>query len=186
MQTLEFIKPKAARPQDGAHGRGDLVRPVFNDEHGGLGEQRLKGLRHETTWRNLIAWYLKAAGISTDEIATHLSLSQSRVNSLATKARKQFFDFPWSVQVAKFSAKRDELHAQQAAAHVLRARRAEMQMAEHCLYLSSKSDLFVVSASLELGRRAYETALAATAGERCSCHLCRFPHITLEPYWKDV
>lgn len=70
-----------------------------------------KLIRSPSMHRNVIVWYLKAAGFTTATIASHLSISPSRVNALALRPRKQLYT-GISIELMQWSGKVENLSSE--------------------------------------------------------------------------
>lgn len=148
----------------------------------------------ETTYRNVVAWYLIAAGLSGQEAGDFLSISASRASFLARRSRNQIFNYASNREhmreiaerLPSFRREQPEVPDEFFAAHMLRAARNEMIVAEYVLSIyCGQSDLFVISGALRRGRASYMAAYEALAGLKCPCMWCnRFVDgAPLGPYW---
>jgi DNA-binding CsgD family transcriptional regulator len=183
MQTpLKFSTPTSARTKEQmVHGRP----LIFADPSG-----YSPGFRYEkfadspSMYRNVITWYLKAAGLRTGDIAAHLSISPSRVNGLAMRTRKQLFSGN-TIETMRWLAKYDKIPPEEIPSHVFSAVKNEMWAAENALARCISADLFVTSNSLRLGRAHYLVAMEIAQGVKCSCDLCSRAPYDFTPYWGD-
>lgn len=180
---LAFIEPKTARIKERNAGE-ELLFPQYPDSLNLWALKRPQ--KSPTTYRNIIAWYLKAAGLTGKEIGSFLSISASRANQLALRTRKQVGHIPWGITDMQTLAKSANVDGQYLAAHLLRGTRHDMITAEFCLDRCIDQDPFVVSGALRLGRAAYASAYEKLAGIVCPCRWCTGPGMepSLAPYWK--
>lgn len=181
---LEFHEPTLARSKEIA---ADLPLLFPRYPFGGVSGLRDKLKVTATTYRNLVAWYLKAAGLSGAAVGDYLSISASRANGLASRSRKALFSSPWTKESMQFIAEQESLSDEAMAAHRLAAMRIEMMAAEQALdKCSHNADLRVVSGALRMGRAAYSSAYDTVAGTKCTCRMCSIaPNKSLGPYWLD-
>ena len=83
---LEFVEPTTARIKERGQGE-ELLAPHYPVDVYSWGIHRPPD--SPTTYRNVISWYLKAAGLTGKEIGGYLSISASRANQLALRTQKQ-------------------------------------------------------------------------------------------------
>lgn len=183
---LEFVEPKLASNIE-RKGGDELLFPRYPTD--AYSWQVKKPKKTPTLYRNIIAWYLKAAGLTGREIGDFLSISASRANQLALRTQKQIFDAPWNIANLTMLSKSAgmELTGELLAAHLLRGVRREMIAAEYSLDRCSEQDTYAISAALRLGRKQYVVAYDRIAGIKCPCRWCAMlAHENLQPYWIDT
>ena len=183
---LEFVEPKLASSIERKGGE-ELLLPKYPTEVYSWQVKRPK--KSPTLYRNIIAWYLKAAGLTGREIGDFLSISASRANQLALRTQKQIFDAPWNIANMTMLSKNAgvELTGELLDAHLLRGVRREMIAAEYSLDRCIEQDTYAISAALRLGRKQYVAAYDKVAGTRCPCRWCScavFANESLGPYWE--
>lgn len=169
LHTLQFVKPTTARLKQYDQ-PDELLFPSGSWFVLSLQQKRLLG--GASAYRNVLAWYLRAADISSKEIANHLSISRSRANAIALKTQKAFYNGPWTIAAMEGYASTNALQNNQLQAHMVVARRVEMNAAESILDRCLHADWFAVSASLRIGRAAFQAALDSLGGEKCNCRMC--------------
>ena len=181
--ALEFREPVLARKSEREKGE-DIIMPSFPADFHLWNLKKPK--ESPTIYRNIIAWYLKAAGLTGKEIGDFLSISASRANQLALRTQKQIFDTYGSIANMEMLAKSERLDGEIKAAHMLRGMRQEMIACEYALFRCIEQDLFVVSAALRIGRERYSAAYKKVAGTRCPCRYCAiFKNEEQVPYWSE-
>lgn len=169
---LAFIKPSVAR------GPADSLRFA---EHGGYNPHLAELSRDSARvflWRNVLCLYLKASFVPTNEIASFMSLSASRVNSAARQAQKKIFRPHWYYAAPRITTPllptndRDYIFTKDAIkAHRLLHSRELMTATESALSQLS-GDLWVISEGLKKGTNSWITANKAVTDE-CPCESCR-------------
>lgn len=178
---LEFVEPKLASNIERKGGE-ELLLPRYPIDVYSWQVKRPK--RSPTLYRNVMAWYLKAAGLTGREIGDFLSISASRANQIALRTQKQIFDAPWNIAYMTMLSKSAGLEGEVLAAHVLRGVRREMIAAEFLLDRCIEQDTYAISAALRLGRKQYAVAYDKVAGVTCPCRWCvMFANESLGPYW---
>jgi len=178
-EPLQFSVPTTARIKEDVLSQ-DLLFPRYGD--GARGFKRGKFTDSPSMYRNVITWYLKAAGLTTAAIASHLSISPSRVNALALRTRKQLYS-GMTIDLMQWSAKEKKLSLEELPVHMFIAMKQEMWAAENALSYCIKADCRVMSGALRLGRAAYLAAMEPVVGLKCSCDLCKFQSSDFTPYW---
>lgn len=182
---LEFISPVTLRQLSSETSGGDGWLFPSATGHGFVRgyEQR----HSKTAWRNYVAWYLCSAGFSTGEVASLLTLSESRVRAIVRKTRNRWLIAPWSIEVMSFSAKRDNLDKSVVAAHLLIGQRTEMAAAEVLLDRCNIGCVREVSAALRIGRETFLEQVDSLAGARCICRMCALLNATpwAWAYWDE-
>ena len=179
-ELLQFSVPSSARIKEDVLSQ-DLLFPRYGD--GARGFKHGKLTDSPSMYRNVIAWYLKAAGLTTATIASHLSISPSRVNALALRTRKQLYS-GITVALMEWTGKEKKLSPEELPVHMFVAMKDEMWAAEHALFFC-KTDVRVVSGALRLGRAAYLAAMESIVGLKCSCDLCKLQSSDFTPYWVE-
>lgn len=180
---LEFREPTLARKIEREKG-GDIFMPSFPTDFHSWHLKKSK--ESPTMYRNIIAWYLKAAGLTGKEIGDFLSISASRANQIALRTQKQIFDTHGTISNMEILAKSEKLDGEIKAAHMLRGMRQEMIAAEYALFRCIQQDSFVVSGALRIGRERYSAAYDKVAGTRCPCRYCAiFKNEEQGPYWSE-
>ena len=178
-EQLRFSSPATARIKEDVQSH-DLLFPYYGD--GTITFNHQKFTDSPSMYRNVITWYFKAAGLTTATIASHLSISPSRVNALALRTRKQLYS-GLSIELMHWAAKEKSLSPGEIPVHVFAAIKSEMRAAEHALSHCYKGDCRVVSGALRLGRAAYVAAMEPVIGLKCSCDLCKLQSAEFAPYW---
>lgn len=198
-EPLEFRKPELARSiERREHDVEDLLMPAYpiHEDYWMHWPIKRPKKSDKTAYRNVIAWYLKAAGLSGPEVGNFLSLSASRANHLALRSRDQIFRYvsnrdsmqAIADQSPKLYKREPEVPESFVVAHMLRASRNEMIVAEYVLSnLCMSSDSFVVSAALRLGRKTYLASYEALGGLKCPCRWCNqgVGGASLGSYWEE-
>lgn len=180
---LEFVEPKLARNVERERGE-ELLFPWRTTDVYAWTIKRPK--TSPTLYRNIIAWYLKAAGLTGREIGDFLSISASRANQLALRTQMQIFDASGNIANMMILSKSENLKGELLAAHVLRGVRREMIAAEYSLDRCIEQDIYVISAALRIARKQYVAAYDKVVGIKCSCRYCAiFANEGLGPYWID-
>ena len=184
---LEFVEPKLAGNIERKGGE-ELLLPRYPRDVYSWQVKRPK--KSPTLYRNIITWYLKAAGLTGREIGNFLSISASRANQLALRTQKQIFDAQWNIANMTMLAKNAdaELTGELLDAHLLRGVRREMIAAEYSLDLCIEQDTYAISAALRLGRKQYIAAYDKVVAIKCPCKWCGcavFANESLSPYWQD-
>lgn len=178
---LQFIRPTKTIGPD------DIENMVHPSSSGFMVYKKIKD--SESLYRNIIAWYLKAAGVKTTEIAKHLSISESRVKSLANRTKKQLYrgynSIEHCAQEMKLDKKQGSFDETKANRHLLSAALSEMQSAEYGLSMSIKADLLFVSKSLTIGRDAYMAQFNEIFGTKCNCRYCQIGLHEINPFWLE-
>lgn len=182
---LEFVEPKLASNVE-RNGSEELLLPRYPTNVYSWQIKRPK--KSPTLYRNIIAWYLKAAGLTGREIGDFLSISTSRANQLALRTQKHIFDAPWNITNMALLSKSAgmELTGDVLDAHLLRGVRREMIAAEYSFDQCIEQDTYAISAALRLGRKHYVDRCDRLAGIMCPCRWCRcavFANDNLDPYW---
>lgn len=176
--NLVFVEPKFSGYIQKEYDREckDLIFPI-RQENSNL---RWSAKKSPTLYRNIIAWYLKAAGLTGREVGEFLSISSSRASQLAARTRAQIFR-------TFFDMTGGELAGEILEVHLLRGTRIEMIAAECALSkFCSEQNIHAVSAALRIGREQYLASYEKISGIKCSCRLCAlFDHENLGPYWTD-
>ena len=121
-----------------------------------------------SAYRNIVAWYLRAAGVSFKKIGVFLSLSSTRVSTLVTKVRQLVYSKnrirQWDIENA---GAKESLSAEAFKNHALKQWHKEMVDAEYILsnlsLLEIEGDHFVISEALRLGRKVYSDAVERPA-----------------------
>lgn len=180
-ELLQFSVPTTARVKEDALSR-DLLFPRYGD--GARGFKHGKLTDSPSMYRNVITWYLKAAGLTTATIASHLSISPSRVNALALRTRKQLYS-GITIELMQWTGKEKKLSPEELPVHMFVAMKNEMWAAEHALAYCNKADCRVLSGALRLGRSAYLAAMESIVGLKCSCDICKLQSSDFTPYWVD-
>lgn len=180
---LEFRKPTQASKIERQKG-GEIAIPSFPTD---VYSWRLnKPKKSPTMYRNVIAWYLKAAGLTGREIGEYLSISASRASQIALRTQKQIFSSHGSIANMEMLARTEKLEGELLAAHMLQGMRREMMAAEYAIDRCFEQDMFVVSGALRIGRERYSAAYDKVAGTRCPCRYCAiFKHEELGTYWSE-
>lgn len=181
---LPFTKPTTAKAGEMQRGGADLLFASFRCDESALTGEPLT--TRKSTYRNILAWYLSAAGLASSAVAAYLDISVSRANALANTTRTALYRSPWSIRMMRSAARAEGIESLGMAKHLFQVRRMEMHAAEHALAVCTPSDLLVVSGALRLGRGAYATELASFEGQRCACRLCKSIARDLSPYWEDA
>ncbi len=181
---LEFVQPATAKLKAQPFQPEKWLHAHYSDVV--LNAGQLLKLATPSAYRNVLAWYLRAAGLPTADIANHLSISPSRVNAVALHAQKSFYKGAWNIAFMTKEAKSLNLRNDQLASHMLLAKRDEMRIAEGVLDRCGSVSRAAISASLQLGRQAYLDAWKATAGVTCTCQMCRMKQDGLAPYWETL
>lgn len=180
---LEFREPTVASKVERQKG-GEIFIPSFPTDV--YSWQLNKPKKSPVMYRNVIAWYLKAAGLTGREIGEFLSISPSRANQIALRTQKQIFSSHGNIANMEMLAKSEKLEGEILAAHMLRGMRREMMAAEYALDRCFEQDSFVVSGALRIGRERYSKAYEKVAGTRCVCRYCAiFKHEELGAYWSE-
>lgn len=180
---LEFREPSLASKIERQKG-GEIFIPSYPLDV--YSWQLSKPKKSPTMYRNIIAWYLKAAGLTGREIGEFLSISASRANQIALRTQKQIFKEYGSIANMGLLTKpeKQELEGEILAAHMFRGVRREMIAAEYALDRCIEQDLFVSSGALRIGRERYMAAYDKVAGTRCPCRYCTiFTKEDMGPYW---
>jgi hypothetical protein len=181
-ELLQFSVPITARADERKFSTEELC---FATIWAGSGNRNLDGLNKNTfTYRNIITWYLKAAGFSGAAVASYLSISPSRANSLALATRKKIYSGV-TIGLMKFVGVKENLSSDELSIHMFKSMRQEMRAAEDALFFCRGADLFVVSGSLRLGRAAYIAAMGPVIDLKCSCSMCKYQSNDLTPYWVE-
>lgn len=185
---LTFTKPKSAKASEmqremQREGQALLFASFRPSEAALTGEPWAASA---SMYRNILAWYLSASGLSSSAVAAYLDISVSRANALANNARHALFRSPWSIKMMSRAARSEGVSAEDLPRHLFHARRTEMHAAEHALAVCLPCDLHVVSGALRLGRMAYQANYAALEGGRCNCRLCQSADWDSSPYWEDA
>lgn len=180
-ERLQFSVPTTARIKEDVSGQ-DLLFPRYGDGARGFKHDKLTD--NPSMYRNVIIWYLKAAGLTTATIASHLSISPSRVNALALRTRKQLYSGV-SIELMQWVGKEKKLSTDELPVHMFSATKNEMWAAEHALYFCNSADWRVVSGALRLGRAAYVAAMEPIVGLKCSCDMCKLQSSDFTPYWVE-
>lgn len=180
-EPLQFSRPTTARIKEDVSSQ-DLLFPKYGD--GARGFKHGKLTDSPSMYRNVITWYLKAAGLTTATIASYLSISPSRVNALALRTRKQLYS-GITIELMQWSGKKKKLSPEELSVHMFVAMKNEMWAAEHALSYCNKADCRVRSGALRLGRAAYVAAMDPVVGLKCSCDMCKFQSSDFTPYWVE-
>lgn len=181
-RPLEFLEPRLAGRDERRKGAEALLLPTYPDYIYGSGIKRPKP--SASTYRNLMAWYLRAAGLSGQEIGQFLSISPSRANQVAHRAQVQACDSALCISRMRSYAAATDITGDILQAHMLRAMQHEMAAAEYCLSSALPQDTYAISGALRIGRQRYLDAYAGIQGLKCPCPLCTgFRQESLAPYW---
>lgn len=127
--------------------------------------------KNRTAWRNFVAWYLRASGVPTAQIALFLGLSESRALAVARNAKNIAYRKSPSSRAGARARRLIERRIEAALSESERAalRRNEVEDAEYFLARFIKADLFVVSAALKMGERTAEATRTAQEPISATC-----------------
>jgi hypothetical protein len=183
---LEFKKPTVASNKGHSNGVGMLIVPVSLIRSSELNANNLKKWnKMPSAYRNVIAWYLKGAGVPVKDIATFLSISSSRASALITKVRRLVYVHSTIHRLDKDFYK-ESVSPEVFKAHCLKQQYKEMIDAEYVLSMSSlfgiQEDHYVVSEALRLGKQAYLESTEKLAGVTCDCFECSVVNNMINEY----
>ena len=137
--------------------------------------------RVPSLWRNLVALYLRSAGVPTSEIASFLEISSSRVNGIVAKSRKLVGGRASKAMRGKptrsifLNSANQKFTKNEIAAHRLSADALCMAEAETALSRTYSVKHDVVSAAMKIGRARMTARQEAIGTEVCGCVLCTLP-----------
>ncbi len=183
--SLPFLHPDVASEAE-RRLEAEILWPVYT--RAGHPRLNVHSRRGPPSYRNILAWYLRASGMTGTEIGEFLGMSSSRANQIAQRIQSRFLS-PWNIASMVASAKSDGIPpGRELDAHLLMATRFEMWAAEDALARCSQQDIYAVSAALRIGRERYASAYEAVAGATCACRLCGTladNRRDTKPYWLE-
>lgn len=194
MNQLTFRKPVVAINAS----RADIANLQFAEDRSDGWNLRsfdeILALRKTTPslCRNIVAYYLRVSCVPIREIASQLSISNSRVSAVVAKGRRAVLKKS-ALATYRYPSyeKRAEPHmpkkagvdllppftTQQRLDHRLREASREVADAEAALsWLHRGDDIYLVSTALSLGRAHFRAARLRVSGALCLCMSCKLEH----------
>lgn len=185
-RTLEYRSPEALKRQARIDDLPDIAKvdPWVLERYVKDGFKRVPFSASDTDAeiRNLLVWFLIAAGVRTSEVGTMFELSDSRCRQIATRAAHQHLSGmctrPRSAVVRKLYEKGMSPIERKIGA--MQYRQEQMMAAEFLLHWYGHSAMILKC--LDIGRKSFSAAYAQVAGFRCGCRVCAGVTEKARPY----